>query len=79
VAVTVRYWAGARAAAGVGEDTEVPGETLRDVVAEVVRRRPGLAPVVAVATLLVQGSRGLLDDPVTAGVVVEVLPPFAGG
>ncbi len=79
MAVTVRYWAGARAAAGVGEDTEVAGETLRDVVAEVVRRRPGLAPVVAVATLLVQGSRGLLDDPVSAGVVVEVLPPFAGG
>lgn len=77
--VTVRYWAGARAAAGVGADAEVPGDTLRDVVAEVVRRRPALAPVVALATLLVEGVRGELDDRVDAGAVVEVLPPFAGG
>lgn len=77
-AVTVRYWAGARAAAGVGEDV-VTGSSVREVTTAVAARRPALVPVLAVATLLVDGVRRGLDDLVEPGAVLEVLPPFAGG
>ncbi len=77
-AVTVRYWAGARAAAGVGEDV-VTGSSVREVTVAVAARRPALLPVLAVATLLVDGVRRGLDDLVEPGAVLEVLPPFAGG
>lgn len=79
MAATVRYWAGARAAAGVSEDPAVPGEVVGEVVDAVVARRPALAAVVAVASLLVDGRRVGRDEPVPDGAVVEVLPPFAGG
>ena len=39
-AVTVRYWAGARAAAGVDSDTVTGCRTVADVVAAVTRLRP---------------------------------------
>ena len=76
--VTVRYWAGARAAAGVASDL-VSGSTVDEVVAAAVALRPGLRPVAAVATFLVDGSAAPRDRPVPAGATVEVLPPFAGG
>jgi molybdopterin synthase sulfur carrier subunit len=76
--VTVRYWAGARAAAGVASDL-VSGSTVDEVVAAAVALRPGLRPVAAVATFLVDGSAAHRDRPVPAGATVEVLPPFAGG
>lgn len=76
--VTVRYWAGARAAAGVDEDV-VTGSSVREVTAAVSVRHPALVPVLAVATLLVDGVRRTLDDAVVPGAVLEVLPPFAGG
>lgn len=77
-AVTVRYWAGARAAAGVASDL-VSGGTLAEVVAAAVGMRPALRPVVAVATFLVDGGAASGDAPVRPGATVEVLPPFAGG
>ncbi|HET8717513.1 MAG TPA: MoaD/ThiS family protein [Nocardioidaceae bacterium] len=86
--VTVRYWAGARAAAGVPTDTlEVSGPVS---VAEVVERvralhtdSPRFADVVAVCSVLI-GEKPLGGaDPaqvqVAPGEVVELLPPFAGG
>ena len=76
--VTVRYWAGARAAAGVASDL-VSGATVEDVVAAAVSLHPALRPVAAVATFLVDGSAAHRDRPVPAGATVEVLPPFAGG
>lgn len=76
--VTVRYWAGARAAAGVGEDV-VTGSSVREITTAVAARRPALVPVLAVATLLVDGIRRGPDDLVAPGAVLEVLPPFAGG
>jgi sulfur-carrier protein len=76
--VTVRYWAGARAATGVASDV-VSGATVDDVVAAAISLHPGLRPVAAVATFLVDGSAGTRDRPVPAGATVEVLPPFAGG
>jgi sulfur-carrier protein len=86
--VTVRYWASARAAAGVESDL-VPvgqGTTLAEVL-EAVRGlhqdRSRLAEVVAVCSVLVGdrpvGSRDPEDVVLAAGDVVELLPPFAGG
>ena len=86
--VTVRYWAAARAAAGVDAEP-VPveeGATLADVLAEVRLRhgaRSRLAEVLAVCSVLVGdrpvGSRAPEDVRLVAGDTVELLPPFAGG
>jgi molybdopterin synthase sulfur carrier subunit len=86
--VTVRYWAAARAAAGVPSD-DVPvaaGSTLADVLAAVRllhADRPRLGDVVAVCSVLVEdrpvGSRDPGDVALSPGQTVELLPPFAGG
>jgi molybdopterin converting factor small subunit len=76
--VTVRYWAAARAAAGVASDV-VTGVTVGEVVEAAVGLHPALRPVAAVATFLVDGSAAARDRAVPAGATVEVLPPFAGG
>jgi molybdopterin converting factor small subunit len=76
--VTVRYWAAARAAAGVPSDV-VRGSTVEQVVAAAVALHPDLRPVVAVATFLVDGAAAAPERPVPGGATVEVLPPFAGG
>ena len=79
--ILVRYWAGARAAAGVAEEY-VPlaaGARVADVVAEVRRARPGLEPVLAVASLLLDGRAVRQEAPVGTAATLEVLPPFAGG
>ncbi|NYE35891.1 molybdopterin converting factor small subunit [Nocardioides cavernae] len=86
-AVTVRYWAGARAAAGVAEDVleATPGLTLADVVALVLERHPGdrMARTVGVCSVLIGeqpvGARDPAYVAVPPGSVVELLPPFAGG
>jgi molybdopterin synthase sulfur carrier subunit len=86
-AVTVRYWAGARAAAGTAEDVlETAGElTLADVVARVLERHPGeqMARTVGVCSVLLGDQPVRTQDPaavvVRPGDVVELLPPFAGG
>ncbi len=86
--VTVRYWASARAAAGVAEDRfEVDGPvSLADLVAAAVSRHadaPGLERVLHVCSVLVDGaqsrSREAADVEVPPGSAVEFLPPFAGG
>ncbi|MFD2793799.1 MoaD/ThiS family protein [Promicromonospora vindobonensis] len=78
--ITVRYFAGAREAAGVTTD-QLGGPTsvaaLREVLAE---SRPGLVPVLPRCALLVAGARATSDEAeVPDGVTVDVLPPFAGG
>ena len=86
-AITVRYWAGARAAAGTAEDVlEATGElTLADVVARVLERHPGeqMARTVGVCSVLLGDQPVRTQDPaavvVRPGDVVELLPPFAGG
>ena len=80
---TLRYWAGARAAAGTTTD-EVDAATLADALAEVTARRdPGLAKVLAVCSFLVDGdpvgSRDHAEVSLTGATLVDVLPPFAGG
>ena len=85
--VTVRYWAGARAAAGTAQDVFDLAEitTLADVVRRVLEAHPEpqMAKVVAVCSVLVgdrpAGTRAPEDVPIEPGDVVELLPPFAGG
>jgi molybdopterin converting factor small subunit len=85
--VTVRYWAGARAAAGTAEDTfEIRGgTTLSELVARVLERHPDerMARTVAVCSVLVGDRPVRSQDPdgvrIEPGAVVELLPPFAGG
>ena len=85
--VTVRYWAGARAAAGTAEDTfAVDGELTLDVlVKRVLEQHPGdqMARTVAVCSVLLGDQPVRSQDPATVvvrpGAVVELLPPFAGG
>ncbi|HEY8301622.1 MAG TPA: NAD(P)H-dependent oxidoreductase [Jatrophihabitans sp.] len=75
--VTVRFWAGARRAAGCDSETlgaRTVGE-LRDLLAA----RAALAPVCAVASFLVDGRQASDTTALTAGAEVDVLPPFAGG
>ncbi|WP_183101198.1 MoaD/ThiS family protein [Nocardioides pelophilus] len=85
--ILVRYWAAARSAAGVAEETlEVAGPvTLADVRAEVVRRHAGsrLPEVIAVCSVLLGDQPVATLDPtavaVPPGSTVDFLPPFAGG
>ena len=77
--VTVRYWAGARAAAGVDVETVSGVGTVAELVARIGAARPELRAVLAVASVLVDGRAAVGEDPVAAGALVEVLPPFAGG
>lgn len=87
--VTVRYWAGARAAAGVAEESvAVPGAgpvTLADVVRRVLEVHPDdrMAQVVGVCSVLVGedpvGRRDHAEVVLSGGESVEFLPPFAGG
>ena len=77
--VMVRYFAAARAAAGVTEETlEAP--TLEALRKELAARNDRLARVVGVASFLVDGvSWRDAHAPLPAGCTVDILPPFAGG
>jgi len=80
--VAVRYFAGARAAAGVPDElvTLPAGSTLADLVAELVRRHgPDLARVLAASSFLVDEVASRPDRPLDGVTGVDVLPPFAGG
>lgn len=80
--VTVRYFAGAAAAAGRDEElVDLHADAdLAALRAELTGRHPDLVRVLAVASLLVDGVA--VRDPTRSmdGVrQVDVLPPFAGG
>lgn len=76
---TVRYWAAARAAAGVAEEP-FDAATLGEVLdAAAAAHGAALRRVFAVASFLVDGSRAGRDLLLPDGATVEVLPPFAGG
>ncbi len=86
--VTLRYWASARAAAGVESDPlEVTGVT---PLAELLTRArtlhaasPRFAQVLSTCSVMVGDRPVTTDDPaevqVPPGATVEFLPPFAGG
>ena len=85
--ITVRYWASARAAAGVACDAlPVTGPlTLTDVVRRAAALHPGsrLPGVLEACSVLVGDQPVASRDPdmvlVQPGQSVEFLPPFAGG
>ena len=79
VRVTVRYWAGARAAAGVDQDAFDDCPTVASATTAVVARHPALEPIVRVSTLLLDGLAVTSQAALSPGAVLEVLPPFAGG
>ncbi|MFD1502743.1 MoaD/ThiS family protein [Streptosporangium lutulentum] len=78
----IRYWAAAKDAAGVAEES-FEAATLAELTGKVTLGRDELARVMRRASFLVNG------DPVGTrahdtivfadGATVEVLPPFAGG
>jgi molybdopterin synthase sulfur carrier subunit len=85
VKVTIRYWAAAKEAAGVSEES-VQAVTLGDALNTIVAsRKPDarLADVIERSSFLVNADQVghvaresvLLEE----GAVIEVLPPFAGG
>jgi sulfur-carrier protein len=77
--VTIRYWAGARAAAGVEQDEVTGVASVGAALAAVTTLHPALEPVAAVSTLLLDGRAVDRDAALVPGSVLEVLPPFAGG
>jgi sulfur-carrier protein len=81
--VLVRYFAGARAAAGVAEDRIEIGrsDTVADLLsAELARRGADLARVLPSCSLLMNGV-AVHDHAIELpdGAELDVLPPFAGG
>jgi molybdopterin converting factor small subunit len=85
VKITIRYWAAAKEAAGMAEES-LEAVTLRDALNAVVASR---APDSRLAAVLARSSFLVNADPVgkadkesivlSEGAVIEVLPPFAGG
>jgi sulfur-carrier protein len=92
--VTLRYWAAAKQAAGVAEET-ISADTLGDALAAVLQTRAQASAgaqadsLVQLRTVLAQSSFLVDGNPVGSrapeavlledAAVVEVLPPFAGG
>ena len=83
--ITIRYWAAAKEAAGLPEES-VEADTLADALNAVVASRAPdsrLREVMARSSFLVDATRvnRAAADVITLrdGSVIEVLPPFAGG
>jgi molybdopterin synthase sulfur carrier subunit len=78
--ITVRYFAGARAAAGVDSETRDAG-TLGELVEQLAGQHgERLGRVLTACSFLVDGAQTRdRSVPLRAGAVVDVLPPFAGG
>lgn len=85
--ITVRYWAGAKHAAGTDQDRLESASplTLAQVRERAVALHPGtrLGEVLAVCSALVGelpvGSSDPASVQISPGETVEFLPPFAGG
>lgn len=83
VIATVRYWAAARAAAGVREE-HVEAETLAKALHLVRERHDAeFSRLLGICSLVVDevplGRRDPAEVPLRQNSVIEVLPPFAGG
>ncbi|GAB3265897.1 MoaD/ThiS family protein [Kineosporia babensis] len=80
--ITIRYFAGARAASGVeSEQLAVTGPMPLAEVAGVLGERHGqaLERVLQASSFLIDEVSGDRGRVVPVGAVVDVLPPFAGG
>ena len=78
--IIVRYFAGARAAAGVETETR-SAATLDELVGAITAEHgERLARVLTACSFLVDGTTTRdRATPLAPGAVVDVLPPFAGG
>jgi sulfur-carrier protein len=82
VEVTVRYFAAARAAAGMEAETldVAAGTSVKDLVERLGARSPKLAAVLARCSFLCDGMAVRnRAEPLRTNQTVDVLPPFAGG
>lgn len=79
--VRVRFFAGARAAAGTRESAVAVGadDRVQDVLARLSADRPPLARVVTACSFLLDGVSARSDALVGAAAELDVLPPFSGG
>ena len=80
--VTVRYFAAARAAAGMEAETldVAPGTSVKDLVERLGARSPKLAAVLDRCSFLCDGMAVRnRAEPLRTNQTVDVLPPFAGG
>jgi molybdopterin converting factor small subunit len=82
--VTIRYWAAAKEAAGLREES-VEAETVQDALDAVLAGRPDgrLREVLSRSSFLLDATRvnrvAAGDVKLIDGSVLEILPPFAGG
>lgn len=82
IEVEIRYFAAARAAAGMeSENLRIDEETtIADLVDRLGARNPQLALVLARCSFLCDGVAVRdRDEPLKSRQTVDVLPPFAGG
>lgn len=86
VSVSVRFFAGAQAAAGVAEERltlaspPAAPATVGTLVEELIARHGAdLARVLAASSFIVDEVAAGPDQTLTDGANVDVLPPFAGG
>ncbi|WP_019200805.1 MoaD/ThiS family protein [Tsukamurella sp. 1534] len=79
--LTVRYFAAARAAAGVPQEavTVPDGASVADVVALLPGLHPPLAAVLPRCSYLLDEVAVRDQSAPAAGATLDVLPPFAGG
>ena len=80
---TIRYWAAARAAAGVAEEQTSAGTLAEALLLARSVRDDRFGEVLAVCSYVVDGqpvgSRDHAGVRLADGGLVDVLPPFAGG
>lgn len=79
--VTVRLFAGARAAAGTPQaEVAVPASALvSDVLDALVALHPGVARVLPACSFLLDGVAARAPQPLGTARTLDVLPPFSGG
>lgn len=83
MSVTVRYWAAAKAAAGIAEEQR-EASTLDALLDQAgAAHGPELVRVLSICSFLVDehpvGARPHAEVALPDGALVDVLPPFAGG
>lgn len=80
---TIRYWAAARAAAGIESEPFAAATLAEALDAAAARHGPELARVLGVCSFLIDedpvGKRDHATVALPEGAVIEALPPFAGG
>jgi len=74
----VRFFAAAAEAAGADAETRTE-PTLDALRAALIADHPALTDILPRCAILVDGVRSDADTPLSEGMQVDVLPPFAGG